>query len=133
MFLTPDKHADVVEAFVSSLLEPGEQLDVTLSNAHIGSWFKAVMPILGPLLGGELRPCAVVVTDRRVLLVALSGWTSKPRSILQTYPRSEVTAAWRDGSIVLSLSDGSAVRIEIPQTAWAYQARDVVDSLNDRP
>jgi hypothetical protein len=38
MFQTPIKKAMRVEQFVSAFLEPGEQIDATLSYAHTGGY-----------------------------------------------------------------------------------------------
>lgn len=136
MFSTPWKHEALVADFVAPQLEPGEQVEATLSSAHIGSMFKAAWPLFGPLLfGGRLRPCALVVTDRRVLVIELSKWTTRPRSIQAAYPREGARAAWKDHftsqGLEISWPDGSALKLEIPQGAFYYQGQNVIDTLNE--
>jgi hypothetical protein len=132
MFLTPNKKAETVEKFVSSFLAPEEQLEATLSLAHTGSLSKSSLPIIGAFLS-RVVPQAVVVTNRRVLLIGLSGWPSRPQSMLAAYPRDQVAvASWKDAFfapvLTLSLPDAPPLRLEV-RSAWQSQAQEVVDAL----
>jgi len=131
------QHA-AVSAFVASSLNPGEGIQAILSFAEIGSSARRNLPFLASLglvsAKSEPRACAVVVTDRRLLIVGQSRFpTLQPQSLSGDYPRAAVRvgAFSRNlfgGSLRLEIADHEALGLTV-RRAWRAQAQQVAQML----
>lgn len=83
-----DRRRAGVEEFVRGSLEPGESIVATLSFAQTGGPTAGTLGVVGALLS---KYGAVAVTDRRVLLVKMSGM-ARPQAVAASAPRGEVRA-----------------------------------------
>jgi hypothetical protein len=127
-----------VSAFVAPSLHPGERIQAILSFAETGSsawrnlWFVASLGRIAAK--SEPRACAVVVTDRRLLVVGQSRFpTLQPQSLSGDYPRAavHVGAFSRDlfrGSLRLDIADHEALTLNV-RRAWRAQAQQVAEML----
>lgn len=123
-----------VETFVASSLEPGETVEATLSEAYSGSsfWLAYVRTMLP--LGGRTIGYALVLTDRRVLLVRRGTFTNvKPKVVDAAYPRSGVrvgafTAGPFSGSLRLDIAGTTSLAINF-RRAWRGDAARIAEAL----
>jgi hypothetical protein len=120
-----------VEEFVRPQLEAGEQIVTTVSHVQTGPtpWFQALFGILFLLW---IKYEALVLTDRRVLVIKKSLLSGRPRAISTTYPRNEVKVldyqvptVW--GKLTLDLG-GTPVKLNVHRMN-RDQAQQFVDAL----
>jgi hypothetical protein len=83
-----ERKTEKVLAAVQSELEPGETVQACLASAQTGPtpWFV----LLTYLIYFWIRSWAVVVTDRRVILVKKSLLTTRVKGVEGAFPRSGV-------------------------------------------
>jgi hypothetical protein len=135
----PQKALGTVNDFVAPSIEPGEQIQATLSYAETGSsyWFNVMGGAFLGLIWARFRvkTRALVVTDRRVFVLEMVGW-GRPKTVLGVYPRTAVhLEAFRrgpfSGTLQLRLPD---VRLAVNfRRAWRDQAQSVADTLSQAP
>jgi hypothetical protein len=131
-----DKGTQRVVDAVSAQLEPGEQVRAVLKSSQTGPspW---PWSINGYIWFLYIRYYAVAVTDRRVLLVALSKLSRRPRALAAAYPRSAVRVKeWKEGALwsVLRLDrpSGGELKLNIPRVMRSDAAK-VVAALDSGP
>ena len=103
-----DKGEQRVLDVVQSQLEPGEQVQAILKSSQTGPspW---LWSIIGYIWIMFIKYYAIVVTDRRVLLVTLSKLSGRPKTFAEAYPRSAVRVKeWKEGAL------WSVLRLERP-------------------
>ena len=131
------QHA-AVSAFMAPSLHPGEAIQAILSFAETGSpaWkslsFVASLGLISPK--PTPRACAVVVTDRRLLIVGQSQFpTLQPQSLSGEYPRATIhvgafSRGLLGGSLRLEIADHEALTLNV-RRAWRAQAQQVAQML----
>jgi hypothetical protein len=125
-----------VEDFVAPSLEPGERVEATLSFAETGSsyWQNVLRAPVGLVVPKfKVRSCAVVLTDRRVLLVDKGGVPVEPTAVQAAYPRESVrigafSRGAFSGMLTLDVPTGRPVTLSF-RRHWGTEAQSVVDSL----
>ena len=85
-----DKVGQRVADFVKPQLEAGEEVNAVLNSGQTGLPAWLAMNLVGMLMFFMVRYYAVVVTDRRVLVLRLGGLSGAPKAIEEAYPRSAV-------------------------------------------
>jgi hypothetical protein len=131
------QHA-AVSAFVAPSLHPGEAIQAILSFAEIGSSAWKRLPFVASLGLISAKPgpraLAVVVTDRRLLIVGQSRLpTLQPQSLSGAYPREAVhvgafSRGVFGGSLRLDIANHEALTL-IVRRAWRAQAQQVAQML----
>jgi hypothetical protein len=131
------QHA-TVSAFVAPSLNPAERIQAILSFAEMRSTARRNVPFLASLglvsAKSEPRACAVVVTDRRLLIVGQSRFPAlQPQSLAGDYPRAAVrVGAFSNdlfgGSLRLDIADHEALTLNV-RRAWRAQAQQVAEML----
>ena len=132
-----DRRRSKVELLVRPQLEPGEQISATLSMAWSGPtspWLMAIVVgfFIGYLVGFRIR--ALVVTDRRILIVAKTYWLGRPKAIEQAEIRAatrllEYKAPGLFGKLVLTA--GAVTMKFYPPRIHRSEADAVVQALGD--
>ena len=134
----PRDALDRVNAFVAGALEPGEGIVATLSFCETGAsfWKNAYGGALLGLISRKNRvgSRAIIVTDRRVIIVVGEGIAARPKAILGTYPRGTVrlrkfTRGPLSGSMILDLSPSESSAFNYRQ-AWGDQAASVAHAVS---
>jgi hypothetical protein len=90
MGMQDDRMRAKVEKIIAPELQAGEQVVAMCSSALTGPspWLRA---LFFPMAFAN-HPKAVVVTDRRVIIVKGSGFTGGPREVESTHPKETVKA-----------------------------------------
>ena len=120
-----------VEEFVKPQLEPGEQIVMTVSHVQTGPtpWFQA---LFGILFLFWVKYQALVLTDRRVLVIKKSMMSGRPRAIDAAYPRNQVKVLdYREPKVwgKLTLDYGSGpVKLNVHRMN-REQAQQFIDAL----
>jgi hypothetical protein len=95
-----DKQSAKVSAFAATSMEPDEHVVAVLGQGMKGP-SAMMVALVSTLLAFAQKPFAIVVTERRVLLIqlkmALTGYP--PKSLLGAFPRSSVKATFKGGAI----------------------------------
>jgi|GEM_PF-2813350 hypothetical protein len=95
-----DKQTAKVSEFAGTVMEADEHVVAVLGQAMRGPSVMFVA-LISPFLSFLQTPFAVVVTERRVLLIrlkmALTGYP--PKSLEAAYPRSTVKASFKGGAV----------------------------------
>lgn len=134
--MTRGRMAKAVNEFIGPYLEPGEAIEATLSSARAGpSYWTASARMLIPGRGIPML-LAIVVTDRRVLLIHLSDVSLRPMSLEASYLRAEVTAARftsgpLSGTLRLEVADRPPFVVNVKRS-WRGDAARVAEALRRR-
>jgi hypothetical protein len=91
--LVASRLSDTVNTAARPQLEPGEQIEATfpLATSGMSPWLASSFGALGALIGLKVtKRYAVVVTDRRLLLLRQGGLLKATYALEAAYPRSDV-------------------------------------------
>jgi hypothetical protein len=128
-----DKQIANVSAFAATVLEPGEQIVAVLGQALKGPSVM-IVALISTWLMFLQKPFAIVVTDRRVLLIrlkmSLTGYP--PKDLEVAYPRASVKATFTHGPItgklVVQMPDREPLSLSI-QRPYIPGAGQVASAL----
>jgi hypothetical protein len=127
-----DKQAAKVTAFVQPSLGPGETIVAVLGQGMKGP--SAMSALLSPFLAFLQKPFAVVVTDRRVMLVKLKmAMTGYPPQAVAAEAGRDVVKATFDrgtlsGKLTLTGVESAPTKLSI-QTVFRDDAEKVAAAL----
>jgi hypothetical protein len=125
------------EDALPSVLEPGEQL-VAATYCVSGPsplWVTGLLGLLGMLLFG-VRYYYLAVTDRRVVMMRASFWTSRPAGLAFADPRGSVTISDVDADaklwnhLLFAMPGQKPLRLNV-HAWWRDEMKQVVAALGD--
>ena len=120
-----------MEGQIQPMLEPGEQeRAAALCEGGPSRWWTLLSLTLVIFL---ITPYYIVATDRRVLFLKVSRWTGRPKGLLRTDPRGQVSIVdhaehpvW--SNIVYRTTDGSAKKLRYHRI-WRDEMAAVIGEL----
>jgi hypothetical protein len=115
-----DKQQANVSAFAATVLEPGEQVAAVLGFGITGPSI-AMVALLSAWLQFLQKRWAIVVTDRRVLVVRLKTTMTgyPPKELAGAYPRASVKTTFSHGTItgklVVNAAGAQPLALQVPR------------------